>query len=389
MPAARMRAVTRELKIALLIGFCLVLVVSVLIADHLSAARNAKLAEASGEQMPLVRDPLGTDMPVVEPGAGIAPGPLAVMPATTDPVTGATIQPQDPTLVASNATNETHPETYTMVGPMAVREPEAAPVANTNIANTSATSPDAPFTLVQGSGQPGMANTTPTVTNSGSPTTYAARNDVQPGTAGETIFDAAAREGVNLISGNAHLPTAMSVESRANGSESVDVLREPTSQTAATYTVKSGDNLYKIAKKLYGNGDKWRTLADANKDKISKNGNLKVGAVLKVPGMKPTTLARSDQAVPTGPTRTTPSRTGGRDAESSVVAKFDTKAQPEAKPAKKGTTYTVKAGDSLGKISQATLGTSKRVNDIIAANKGKLHDADDIKVGMVLAIPAR
>lgn len=385
MPAARMHAVTRELKIALLIGFCLVLVVSVLIADHLSAARNAKLAEASGEQLPLVRDPLGTDMPVVEPGAGIAPGPLATMPATTDPLNksaGATIQPQDSTLVA--ATNETHPETYAMVGPTAVREPEATPAP---LASTAA-NPEAPFTLVQGAGQQGVTNTTPIVTNSPDPRTFVARGE--PNVNGETIFDAATREGVNLISGNGNLPTAMKVNA-VNGSDttavSIEPLRTP-AESAATYTVKSGDNLYKIAKKLYGNGEKWRTLADANKDKISKNGNLKVGAVLKVPGMKPTILAKSEQQTPTGPTRTTPSRTAGRDAESSVVAKTTTK--PDVKPeTKKGTTYTVKAGDSLGKISQATLGTSKRVNDIIAANKGKLHDADDIKVGMVLAIPAR
>jgi nucleoid-associated protein YgaU len=382
-----MHAVTRELKIALLIGFCLVLVVSVLIADHLSAARNAKLAEASGEQLPLVRDPLGTDMPVVEPGAGIAPGPLATMPATTDPLNnpaGATIQPQDSTLVA--ATNETHPETYAMVGPTAVREPEATPAP---LASTAA-NPEAPFTLVQGAGQQGVTNTTPNVTNSPDPRTLVARNDGTQANTDETLFAAAAREGVNLISGNGNLPAAIKVNA-VNGSDatavSIEPLRTPT-ESAATYTVKSGDNLYKIAKKLYGNGEKWRTLADANKDKISKNGNLKVGAVLKVPGMKPTTLAKSEQQTPTGPTRTTPSRTADRDAESSVVAKTTTK--PDVKPeTKKGTTYTVKAGDSLGKISQATLGTSKRVNDIIAANKGKLHDADDIKVGMVLAIPAR
>lgn len=380
---------TRELKIALLIGFCLVLVVSVLIADHLSAARNAKLAEASGEQLPLVRDPLGTDMPVIEPGAGIAPGPLATMsatmPATTDPVTGATIP--DSTLVASNATDATHPETYAMVGPMAVREPAAT---NPNVATSPAGSsaPDAPYTLVQGSGQAGTPNTTPIITNSGDPRTFVARTDGATN-GGETIFDAAAREGVNLLSGNGNLPTAMKVNT-VNGSAESTVFVEPAPtriDTTATYTVKSGDNLYKIAKKLYGNGEKWRTLADANKDKISKNGNLKVGSVLKVPGMKPTTLAKSETPAAPGNTKAIDRSRSAEPAVIKTAAKTETK--PDAPVAKKGTTYTVKSGDSLGKISQATLGTSKRVNDIIAANKGKLHDADDIKVGMVLAIPAR
>lgn len=50
--------------------------------------------------------------------------------------------------------------------------------------------------------------------------------------------------------------------------------RETTGKTTAkTYTVKSGDCLWSIAKKLYGNGAKYTQIYNANKDKI-KNPNL-------------------------------------------------------------------------------------------------------------------
>jgi nucleoid-associated protein YgaU len=51
-----------------------------------------------------------------------------------------------------------------------------------------------------------------------------------------------------------------------------------------TYTVQSGDNLYKIARKLYGNGEKGADLYALNKQVIGPDSTkLKVGMVLKLP----------------------------------------------------------------------------------------------------------
>lgn len=40
-----------------------------------------------------------------------------------------------------------------------------------------------------------------------------------------------------------------------------------------TYTVKKGDSLWKISKKFYGSGTKWRTIYNRNKGVIGKNPN--------------------------------------------------------------------------------------------------------------------
>lgn len=48
---------------------------------------------------------------------------------------------------------------------------------------------------------------------------------------------------------------------------------KPQASTARTYTVKSGDCLWKIAKQFYGNGAQYTKIYNANRDKI-KNPNL-------------------------------------------------------------------------------------------------------------------
>ena len=51
------------------------------------------------------------------------------------------------------------------------------------------------------------------------------------------------------------------------------------------------------------------------------------------------------------------------------------------------TTYTVKAGDTLGKIAQAQLGAASAYMSIFEANRDQLKDPDKIFPGQVLKIP--
>lgn len=60
-----------------------------------------------------------------------------------------------------------------------------------------------------------------------------------------------------------------------------------TSTASKTYTVKSGDSLWAIAQKYYGNGAKYTAIRDANKDLIAKHRGgpnmIWPGDVLKIP----------------------------------------------------------------------------------------------------------
>lgn len=56
-------------------------------------------------------------------------------------------------------------------------------------------------------------------------------------------------------------------------------------QPQGTYTVRKGDNLWKIAGKpeIYGDSKKWRRIWEANKHQLSDPNKLKPGMVLIIP----------------------------------------------------------------------------------------------------------
>ncbi len=52
---------------------------------------------------------------------------------------------------------------------------------------------------------------------------------------------------------------------------------------ARIYEVVSGDNLSKIAKKFYGDANKYTKIFEANKDQLADPDKIKVGQKLKIP----------------------------------------------------------------------------------------------------------
>lgn len=66
------------------------------------------------------------------------------------------------------------------------------------------------------------------------------------------------------------------------------------SPTLQTYTVVGGDSLSKIAKKFYGNANKWREIFEANRDRISNPDMIQIGQVLKIPAEQPSSKESSD-----------------------------------------------------------------------------------------------
>ena len=73
---------------------------------------------------------------------------------------------------------------------------------------------------------------------------------------------------------------------RAGGSSTASAPPEPTATfgTVRTYVVVKGDSLSKIAKREYGDADKWRTIYEANRDLIKDPDLIYPGQELRIPG---------------------------------------------------------------------------------------------------------
>ncbi|MCC6682812.1 MAG: LysM peptidoglycan-binding domain-containing protein [Phycisphaeraceae bacterium] len=68
-------------------------------------------------------------------------------------------------------------------------------------------------------------------------------------------------------------------------SQSPAPMTAPTRSNARkTYTVKSGDTLFSIARVQLGDGGRWKSIYDANRDKLADPDSVKVGQSLKIPG---------------------------------------------------------------------------------------------------------
>lgn len=53
--------------------------------------------------------------------------------------------------------------------------------------------------------------------------------------------------------------------------------------TETSYTVKKGDTLWSISKNVYGDGNSWKKIQEANKAILGDSNSLKAGTVLQIP----------------------------------------------------------------------------------------------------------
>lgn len=65
---------------------------------------------------------------------------------------------------------------------------------------------------------------------------------------------------------------------------------DPEAVVFETYTVKSGDSLSKIAKHHYGDASLWKTIFEANQDRIKNPDLIQVGWELKIPAKPESTI---------------------------------------------------------------------------------------------------
>ena len=69
-----------------------------------------------------------------------------------------------------------------------------------------------------------------------------------------------------------------------SGGSSTAPSGDPVATQEQSYTVKKGDSLSKIAKRVYGDAQQWRKIHEANRDIIENPDLIYPGQVLKLPG---------------------------------------------------------------------------------------------------------
>lgn len=282
---------TREHKLALIVGFSLVLVVGILISDHLSPASLDEPLET-----------LSFKLPLADPEPFVVTSPRQPTPEPT-PREEARQQPNvDPTSVLNGSGSDW-------------QNPEQQPATEQD--------EPAPIEIVQGS-------------------------SVVPDNAG-------ARN-----SGTPNLPGFIPVRPE----EAIRV----TPPSVGKYVVQKGDTVAGLARRFLGDDDRWPEIQAINPDRITKDGQVREGVTLKIPGSSAGLLNQTPEQRKPDPK---PTRT------------------PVTAPAASGKrTYIVQAKDTLSQIAQRELGSSKRMDEILKLNKDKINNPDEIYEGLKLVLPS-
>lgn len=343
------KTVTRELKLALIVGFALVLGVTVLISDHLSKARQSTL-ETSADSQPQhvpAPAPVEPEMRLAQeppPGGSIAGPEISTQPGFPRPA-GSELASNDPG-APQGGSGPIDDLVRQLGGQVRDGEIHMPGLAGTNLPEGSQPSARRDPNVIDPNRPAGPSYGVEVPKQRPAPVVPA---PVNPTPIGPTP------ERTALGPGNP-VPTI------------IDPPILPPAPTTRDYTVASGDTAYKIAKKFYGRGEDWTKLSAANPGRIGAHGQVREGVLLKVPaalsGAK-AQPAKEDKAA---------SKASGKPG-----------AQPTGKAGAR--TYTVKNGDTLGQIAQRELRTTKRMPEILALNSKLIKNPNDLRIGMVLTLP--
>ncbi len=128
------------------------------------------------------------------------------------------------------------------------------------------------------------------------------------------------------------------------------------------YTVQSNDNLFKIARKHYGDGQKWAKIFEANRDSMPNSNSLYVGQELLIPDIK-IEKEENDDII----------RTVSESLDNMRSSNVDT--------------HTVEAGDTLYRIAKKYYDNPGKWTKILEANEDTIEDEGSLRKGQVIIIP--
>jgi LysM repeat protein len=134
-----------------------------------------------------------------------------------------------------------------------------------------------------------------------------------------------------------------------------------TAAASGTHRVRSGDTLSRIANQ-YDVAGGWRSVWDANRDRVANPNVIRVGQVLRIPGG---TTSAAPAPAPAAPAPAAPA---------------------PASTASSSGTYTVRAGDTLWEIARDQ-GVSGGWSSLYQANRDTVSNPNVIRVGQVLRLP--
>ncbi|MFT3685807.1 MAG: LysM domain-containing protein [Phycisphaerales bacterium] len=328
--------VNRETKLALLIGFVAIVVVTVLVGEHFGKARNATAAT--------------TDL-----GTSTAAGPLTSGPKV-DPITSTPVgTPSAPLTPAGNGLGATPGNTTTTpIQPVELTS-TGTPVNNGgSTAGTANTANANQFIPAAGIDRTGT-NLTGEIPGTHPTNTLGGGNGAGAGTTTEHEITTAT-------------PVSTGVEKM--------------------HPVLKGETLATIAQKYYGDKNLSKQLGTYNAKRLSANGSVREGVTLRVP---PKDVLLGAAVLASGNTgRSDIAATDNTKTKASDKSKTD-KTNPTAEKTvatNKGgpRTYTIKKGDTLSTIASKELGSAKRWEMLVAANPHL--DENSLRPGMTIKIPA-
>ncbi len=385
---------TREHKLALILGFSVLMVVGLLVGDHFSKARRgvgvsgADLASESqlvNKPIAMVPEPSYPGLPGATPARVQEPAVSGAALGTLPPVILSA--PRNSLLVdgdpnAAHGGGVTRLET---IEPIEMGVARSSPTESPRILGLSQSESQAP-----------------------SPSGRLTAEDIKRMNDELTRGQAPKIPAAGSVSGNEPKTTPPVVTSPEVTSVTSGL---PISKgREQMHPVEEGETLFAISKKYYGDGGLWKDLAKYNVSRV-KGDSVRQGVTLRIPPkdvLQGKASLAGNAVGAGGGSSVNPRSSAGeskpllravqtetRDSGLPTVTTAPDKKVVEPKPAKpvvaKGSagTYTVKPGDTLSKIAAGQLGSAKRADDIVKANSATLEDPDALRVGMVLKMPAK
>jgi nucleoid-associated protein YgaU len=292
---------TRENKLALIIGFGVLLLVGVLLSDHFSAATGDQLADLTNQPMQIAHAIQDLDVRAVDP-------------------------------LADTTHNQPAPRSRSRY--VAERE-ELRPHASDRPADE--------FMVIEPPADP-----QPSVFLDPAPedtTTRAGSPNLGSRTWGDSFRDAIE----SMTRGSEPVTTAPTVESPREA----EARSNPAPPARfVTHTTTKSDTLTALARRYYGDGERWRDIHEANEKLIPNPDRLPLGVELIIPGVA------SDPV----PTR--------RDDRN-----------------RRDRTYEIRPGDVLSVVAQRTTGSARNTEALYQANRDVIRDKDMLVPGTVIRIP--